>query len=136
MYTYIYIYIYIYIYNRAVLIILIMFYIISLVFSLYLKICTYWAPSSPLNILFYYWIYSPQCTFNPCDSFVSWTLSLLTLSIYFTQPLTHLLLRRTFLFLCIYDSVSVLLCLFHFSDFTYKWNHTIFLPLSNLLYLA
>ena len=79
------------------------------------------------KILYWYWLYSPNYTFHTRDSFI------LQLEVstslfpspnpFFPQP-PHLWWLSV---LCIYDSVSALLCLFIYSsDFTYRWSLAVF----------
>ena len=60
-------------------------------------------------------LYSPCCTFHPCDwliYFVTGSLYLLIFLTYFTHPLTPLPSDSHLFVLCICESLSVLLCLF------------------------
>ena len=82
------------------------------------------------KVLHCYWLSSPCClyiSFLWLIYFVTGSLYLLVSLTYFTHLPTPLPTGNHLFVLCIYDFVSVLLCLFFcFLDSTYKWNHVVF----------
>ena len=88
------------------------------------------------KILQYHLLYSPCCTFHPVNYFLIGSLYLLISRTYFNHLLIPLSFRNHLFFLCIYESVSLLLLVLLFFRFHIKIKSSVLVFLCLTFHLA